>query len=69
MFLGLLIFKNGPGPAERGSDEMDPSIFFSGNEQTKAEGAGYFHIFETAWIYWVGVAPQKCLSAVGATGS
>lgn len=44
-------------------------FFFNGNEQTKAEGAGYFHIFETAWIYWVGVAPQKCLSAVGATDS
>lgn len=29
----------------------------------KAKGAGYFHIFETAWIYWVGVAEMSFCSS------
>lgn len=42
---------------------MDPSIFFSRNEQMKAKGEGCFHIFETAWIYWVGVAEMSFCSS------
>lgn len=44
MFLGLLIFKNGLGPAEIGSDEMDPSIFFflMGMNRRKPREQGIF---------------------------
>lgn len=45
IFLGTFNLQTGLGPAERGSDEMDPSICLSRNEQMKAKEAQYFLFF------------------------